>query len=480
MNLKKQTVSGVKWLLAGSFSQKAISLITTVVLARILSPEDFGLFALAFVAINALGLFKSIGFDSAIVQRKSNVEKAANTAFFIIPLFGCVIYLILTISAPMIGRFFNNQEVASVIKSLGVIFIISCFGRVPAALLQRNMKFKRISVIEVSEAVLYGVSAIVLAVIGMGIWSLVIAYILRTLLRNILMWIFSGWRPKFEFDIKIALEMFHFGKFIFLSGLVWFLRTNLANLLVGKILGLTALGLYAIAFNISNFNAQYLGGKVHQVVFPAYSKLQNDLSTMKSAVLKIIQHVSIIALPIGIGIFLSAKELLTFVYGEKWIAATSVLKILVWAGIFNTLSASLSGVFLACGKPKLEFWIKTIQVLIFFVFISPMAKIFGINGVGVIVSISGFIVCVITLAWIMNILSIDLKELYFSLKPASVSSLVMASGMFLLKGVFAKQSLGVFLRYNFIALFLTAAIIYCISLYKIDKILFRQIKGMVF
>lgn len=478
--LKQQTVSSVKWLVGSSFLQKGIQFSATIVLARILGPKDFGLFALAFVAIDALGLFKSMGFDSALIQRKDEVEKAANTAFFIIPLLGIVLYLILSISAPWIGKFMNNMSVISVIRALGIIFIISCFGRVPAALMEKRMQFRQISIIEISTVIVYSVSAVVFALFKFGVWSLVYAYILKTLNQNILTFIYSKWRPKLEFDKKIALEMFHFGKFVFLGAIVWFLKMNLDNLLVGKFLGVAALGLYAIAFNIANFGADYFGNKVARVIFPTYSKLQSDLYDLKSATLKTLKYISIIAIPFSIALFLLSGEFLRFFYGERWIGATNVLRILAFAGIFNTLPAGMSVAFLACGKPKLGFWITTFQVAIFFIFIYPMAKLFGINGVGVVVTLSGFIAFIITLIWAMKLLSMELKQVCLSFRPALIASLFMAFGIVFLQIVISYFHKLAQSHYSFILLSLSAVVIYGFLLFKREGQLLKEMKELMF
>lgn len=479
-SLKKQTANGVKWLAGASFVQKGISFGTTIILARILNPSVFGLYALAFVAIDAMGLFKSMGFDSALIRKKGDTEKAANTAFFIIPLLGVILYLILSMSAPMIGEFFKNQEIVSVIKALGIIFIISCFGKVPAAILEKNMQFKKVTIMEVSSTLVYAASAITFAILKFGVWSLVIAYILKTLNQNILAWILSKWRPCFEFDKKVALEMFHFGKFIFLGAVVWFLKMNLDNLLVGKLLGVVALGLYAIAFNIANFIADYFGTKVNRVVFPAYSKLQGDISDLRRASLETLKLISIIALPLGVLLFFFGDGFVSLVYGPKWAGATGVLKILVFAGVFNTLPVGLNAVFLACGKPKLAFWITSLQVSLFFIFITPMARALGINGVGMVVSISSFISFIITLSCAMKILSIKLGQIYTSLKPSLLSSFFMVSGLILLKKFVIQYKIDSFTNNNFIIFFILSIVIYIYSLYKIEKQILKEIKNLVF
>jgi len=478
--LKRQTVSGIKWLVGSSFLQKAISVGTMVILARILGPADFGLFALAFIAIDALGLFKSMGFDSALIQRKDNVEKAANTAFFIIPVLGLLLYLILAISAPLIGRFLNNEQVVSIIRVLGIIFVISCFGKVPAALMEKNMQFRQVSLIEISTSIVFSASAIILALLGRGVWSLVIAYILKTVNQNVLLFIFAKWRPRLEFDKKIALEMFHFGKFIFLGSIIWFFKANLDNILVGKILGVTALGLYAIAFNIANFCADYFGSKVSRVIFPTYSKMQDDLEDMRFAVLKTLKYINIFAMPFGLGLFSLSKEFLTIIYGKGWVEASFSLMILSWAGILNSLSATFAGIFLASGRPKLGFWLGTLQVFIFFIFITPMAKLYGINGVAIVVLISSLFSFIFGLFFTIKFTGIKVIQIYLSLKTTLLASFYMAIVIFLFKLVLVNIKMGFFVYYGFILLFLFALITYIYSLYIIEKKLFKEIVALIF
>ena len=235
-SLKKQTVSGVKWVLVTSIIQRILSFGATVILARILTPADFGLFALAFVMIDGFQVFKSLGFDTALVRRKEDINVAANTAFFLIPSMGVILFLILLIIAPIGAKFLNNDSVANIIRALAIIFVISCFGKVPQTILYRDMKFKFKSISEIYSTLIYVLTAVILALNKFGVWSLVIAYILRNLIQISIELYFSGWKPNFEFNKKIALEMFHFGKFVLGGSLVWFLYSNLDNLLVGKLL----------------------------------------------------------------------------------------------------------------------------------------------------------------------------------------------------------------------------------------------------
>jgi len=255
---------------------------------------------------------------------------------------------------------------------------------------------------------------------------------------------------------------------------------NLDNLLVGKLLGITALGLYAIAFNIANFSADYFSAKVHRVTFPAYSKLQDNLDNIRSAVFKTLKYVSIITIPFGVGLFLLSGEFLYVVYGEKWIGAIDILKILAWAGIFNTLSISFGSALLACGKSKLWFLVVALQVAIFCVFIVPMARLFGINGVGMVVGISGLVALITTLILVMRLLSLRFSQIYSSLKPALFSSLAMAVGIIFIKNILPCYKAGPFFYYNFTLLSIFSVCVYAFSLHKVEKSLFSEIRCLVF
>ena len=478
--LKKQTVSGVKWLVSSSFLQKAIQTGATIVLARILGPSQFGLFALAFVAIDGLGIFKSMGFDSALIQRRDNVEKAANVAFFVIPALGIILYLVLAVSAPWIGKFLNSQEVVGVIRALGIIFVISCLGRVPTALLEKNMKFRQISIIGIGTAVVYAVSAVTFALLKFGVWSLVYAYILKTLCLNILMFVCSKWMPKFEFDAKIAKEMFHFGKYLFLGGVLWFLKMNLDNILVGKLLGITALGLYAIAFNIANFSEAYFASRVFKVTFPAFSKIQSDKYDLKRAFLKTTKIVSIIAFPLCVGLFLLGGDLIKVLYGLKWVEAIPVIKVLAFAGLLNTLPVAIGPLFNATGNSKSGFWFSFIQVALYLLFIAPAAKFYGLVGVGVVVILSQLTAIIIYLPFVMKLASSNIRDLYLSIRSGLLASLVISGVILGYKYSLVKINFsGINYYLSFSILSSMSLLLYFVSLWFIDRTVVKEIRTLL-
>lgn len=478
-NLKTTTSKSIKWQVATSFLNKGISFATTIVLARILGPSNYGLFALAFVIIGSFGLFKSLGIESALIQRKNNIDEAANTAFFIIPFLGVALYSILFISAPAIAAFLNSSELVSVLRVLGCIFVLWSLSRVPLSLLEKQMKFAIVSVAEIVGTLSFSVIAILLAKTGHGVWSLVFGYLTNTIIFTCIIWASCKWIPDFRFNGKIARELFNFGKFIFLGSAVWFLKMNLDNVLVGKLLGTTMLGLYAVAFNISNFMSDHFGNKVYRVVYPAYSKLQDDSENLKAAYLKVIKHVAAIAVPFACGIFVLGGSFVRFAYGEKWIGAGQILKVLTLAGLFNALTTSNEAVLLSKGKSKVSFMLYFIQVAIFFAFIAPASRLFGLVGVGTVVTIASFLANIFSFYWIAKIFSIRFSQLLNCLRAPIFASLFMSATIIVFSVLFTAYCRNLPIKAGFIILFLIGAGSYIFSLYRADRVFFKEIKSLV-
>lgn len=476
ISLKKQAVLGIKWTFIAGIAQRIISLGATAILARVLAPADFGLFGLAFVMIEALGLFKAFGFDSALVRRKDDIDKACNTAFFLIPPIGIILYIILFILAPMGAKFMGNHSLTNVVRALGFVFIVGCLGKVAQNVLYRDMKFKYKSIGEIVSALLYCSTAVILALNKFGIWSLVIAYILKTISQISLDWYFSGWKPKFEFDKEIAWDMFHFGKYIIGSSIVYYLYSNLDAIVIGKMLGVTMLGYYVIAKNTSNFLNSYFLEKVGYVMYPAYSKIQNSQEAVTAYLLKILKYISIIVFPFAIGFSLFAPEIIHLVFGEKWLPATNILRILAFAGIFNSLGTAIWPIFLARGKSKADFQVNAVQVSIFFVLVIPLIAKLKLVGVGLAVLISSIVSLCIALIRVRQLIQVTFMEIFESIRLALVCSILMLIITFASKQVSFTVNIG----YSFFLLSILSILIYSSSVYFIERKVFKDILGSLF
>jgi|GEM_PF-1032608 len=514
-SLKHKTISGIKWTMAASVAQRILSFGTTVVLARILSPADFGLFALAFVMIDGFGIFKSLGFDSALVRRKDvDIERACNTAFFLIPAMGMILFVILFFFAPIGAKFLNNPEVAPIIRTLAIVFVISTFGKVPQTILYRDMKFKYKTIAEISGVIVYSAVALILALNKFGVWSLVVAYILRNLTQISMEWNFSGWKPRlfriekifstqinanqtqinannsrsstfrklfpyeisFEFDKSIAWDMFHFGKYVLAGGIIGFLSGNLDNIIAGKFLGVTMLGYYAISYNIANFLCDYLLGRVGFILYPAYSKIYEDADEVKRVMFRSLKYVSMLVFPFTLGVFLFAPDILRIVFGLKWLPATNILRILCFVGLFRCLNTAIWPVFLAKGQSRIDFQVSAAQAGFSLILMIPLAIKFSLIGVGVAVLLSNLVSFLISIMRIKSMAQVRISHYFKSLRMAIIASFFMVTITLLFRYLISIKIISC----NFIILAILSLIVYLLVVFLMDRSIIREIKEIFY
>jgi len=481
MTLKSDTVSGIKWVLVSSVSQKLLGIATTIFLARLLNPSDFGLFALAFVLIDGFGLFKSLGVDSALIRQKERVDEAADTAFCLLPLIGLSLSTLLFLTAPLGAALLKNPGLTPIVRTLSAIFVFSCLTQVPLILLVKEMRFWKKGSAELISTFLYSLGAITLAFLGLGVWSLVLAYLTKTVVHMAMVWSFSGWRPRFRFRQDLALEMLSYGKYLFGGSLLIFLRNNLDNVVVGRLLGMSALGFYALSFSISTFPSTYIIGRMFGVFFPAFSKLQDDEAALSRAFLKSLKLISMIAVPFGLALVGFSPLILKVVYGDKWLPAASVLRLLAIGGILKALAGSQSPVFLAKGRSRLDFWINVLHFILFFIFILPFTQRFGLNGAGFVVLLSGGVSFLIGMWRVRQILPIAWTEIVASLKPALIGSCVMLSLFWWLMdgGSFLKHLISPVSTVGFILTVSFSGIAYLFSIFLLDRDVRLEVRRIV-
>lgn len=481
MSIRKQAFNGIKWQVTVNVIHKVLSFLTMIVLARKLGPSVFGLFSLTLVVVSSFELFKSMGVDAALIRWQSkDIRPAADTAFVIIPALGFSLFSILFVCAPAISRFMNAPEMEPVLRTLGMVFVVNCFSRVHSALLERRMQFKIISLAELVSTLGYCACAITLAFLKPNVWALVYAFILKGLLYLAVLWKGSSWKPAFRFHPGIAKEMLHFGKYIFLGSMVWFLRMNLDNVLVGKYLGAAVLGLYAVAFNIANFGADFFAFKINRVVYPAFSRMSADSGSLKSAFLKTFTYLAVIGLPLGTVVFLLGGDFIGLAYGNRWLQASPVVRILAFTGIFNTLNAASSALFLARGRSRVVFGVSALQVVLFLLFIRPATYMFGAEGVAFVVSAAGLCAFALSMGVSVRMLSLSAAEVAKTLRPALVASFFIAAGIVALQRILALQLFRHVPVYSiFLVTVVSAAVLYVVSLVAFEKRLVAEIKETV-
>lgn len=483
-NLKERTVSGFKWLVINNILQKMLSIGTFAVLARILEPSTFGIFAMAFVAIDGVGIFKTFGLDGGIIQKKDCPEEANHTAFFLIQAISVSLFLLFFVLTPLVADFFNYTGLKSILRALGIVFVLGGLGRVPSALLTRSLRFRLISTIDLIGAAVNSLFAILFAYLSPTVWSLVGAYLIKQSVITGLAWHFSGYQLRWHFDKKIAAELFSFGKFLIGLSVLWYLGSNLNHLVVGKLLGAAALGYYAMAVNATNFINNQFTHIISRVMFPAYSAIQDDLETLKRAYLKTIKFISMLSLPFSVVLICLADEFVLTLYGEKWLSIVPLIRWLGFGQIAAPILIASGSLFRGSGRPDYDFRINLFQLCIQVPLAIFFTKIGGLVGAAAAGLVCLAVMGPINLYLVRKITQVKFREFMAQLLPAASCSLIMLIAILLLKNLFRTHSLislpplSHFMVFGLLAA--AGILAYAISFFFIDRPATLEVRRLLF
>jgi O-antigen/teichoic acid export membrane protein len=376
---QKAARSGV-WVFGSFLFSKVLFFVRTIILVRLLAPEDFGLMGICYVAIGALAVFTETGFNMAVIQRKEHDDDILNTAWVISVLRGLVLFLFLFLGAPFIANFYDNAQILPILKVIAFSFLFYGFSNIGLILFNKDLNFKKKVFFDQLGTVFSIIVTVILAFMLRNVWALVLGHILGSAIGVGLSYFVHPYRPKFKFKVNIAKELFGFGKHVFVAGVLIFLITQGDDALVGKVLGMGALGFYVLAYSLSNMPATSITHVISSVSFPAYSKLQDDYDRLGSAYVKILRFTALLSIPLAGFIFILGPDFVKFVYGQEWTPMIPALLIMCFLGLFRSLVSTIGPVFMAIGKPYISNKIIFGQLIVLAVSIYPLTELYGIAG----------------------------------------------------------------------------------------------------
>jgi PST family polysaccharide transporter len=300
-NLTERTFSGFMWMIFGSGTQIALKIGILAVLARLVSPEEFGIMGIALIVMEFSKMFAHMGVGPAIVQRKELEHRHLTTGFTFSFCMGILFATILIIISPYLAAFFKMPELIRVLRVISLVFLIDSFTLIALALLQRRMKFKNIASIEITSYTFgYGVVGIILAFSGFGVWALVGAKLSQVALSTLLLVIFQPFPKRPGFEMKAFKELIFFGGGMTIAMSANFLANQGDKLVIGRLLGAGALGIYGRAYQFMTLPANTIGNALDKAFFPAMSKVQGDKQKLAKAYLTAMSLIAIVALPVSL------------------------------------------------------------------------------------------------------------------------------------------------------------------------------------
>lgn len=352
---KQQVARGVAW---ASFAQWGVQLLsfgTYAGLARLLSPQIFGLVAIAGIYIAFMQIFVQQGFSTAIVQRHELEREHADSAFWIATAAGSLLCLLSILLAGGIARLFHEPKVSPVIGWLSISFLFFALGATPEALLTRNMEFRALAVRSLAANAAGGVVGLTMAFLGFGVWSLVGQQLAKSVLSCVCLWRAVPWRPSFRVSRRHLRDLYGFSLSITGNDILWFFCQNSDQTLVGYGFGSQGLGPYSLASKVVTLLHNGLIGPVQSVALPTFSALQLEPSRLQRAVLRLCEMSAFLALPLFAGIIVLAHDLVPLLFGAGWSPAVPVLRVLAVYGALRAVFSFLHPLMIAKGRPGLYF-----------------------------------------------------------------------------------------------------------------------------
>lgn len=339
MSLKLIAYKGVFWTFLDTFFSKGVSIVSSIILARLLNPEDFGIMGMIYVFTAIAGALIDSGLTTSLIRNKNVNDDDYSTVFFANLGFSIIIYFVVFLVAPYIANFYNQKVLSNVIRVYSILFVLSSFSAVQYAILTKSMKFKQLMILNLPGVIIGAIFGIILAYNKYEYWSIIAMQLISQLVFCILIWNSTSWFPKFYFSIKLFKEHFNFGYKIALISIFSAFFDNIYNVLIGKYYSVTSLGHFERARTFNNYPVGILTSILNKVSYPLLSNIQNDKVLMLSVYKKTICLTFFFTFPLMSMLSLVSKPLMIFVLGEKWSDTALFFEILCVAGLLYPLNS---------------------------------------------------------------------------------------------------------------------------------------------
>lgn len=361
---------------------RSLAFVKIAILARILLPAQFGVYGIASLVLGMLEVLTETGINIFLIQQKEKVDEYVDSAWVVSIFRGFIIGILIFICAPFIAAYFKNPNATFILYLVSVVPVIKGFINPSCIKYQKNLEFNKQFGYDSIIFLVDTMFAIVLGVITKSETSLVYGMIISALLEVILSFIYFKPKPKFIFDKIKTKEVIDRGKWITGAGIFSYLFQNLDDILVGRMLGSTSLGIYQQAYKISTLPVTEVGEVFNKVTFPIYVNLKDDRKRLKDAFLKTLVIILVLVIPFGFVVFRYPIQVIKIILGDNWISAAPILQLLVIFGVIRAITNSFFSLFLGIGKQEAVTYITLVSTLFLIAILYPLIKIFGVLGAG--------------------------------------------------------------------------------------------------
>ncbi|MBI2954655.1 MAG: lipopolysaccharide biosynthesis protein [Chloroflexi bacterium] len=458
----QKAIRGTVWMLCSFGLAKAIGIVSNIVLARLLFPDDFGVFVIAGAVFGVMSALGDLGTAAAVVYEQKADVAHTNSAFWIGTFSGVLQSAVVIVAAPWIAELYGNALLRDILIVLSVVFVVKAVGETHHMLLSRDLRFKAKAVLELVPGLFSAVVSVIGALLGFGVWSLVFGMVVGATFPSVLAWRLVPWRPTLALDLAQVRAVLCYGKSLMGLSLLIVLTENIDYMIVGRLLGTASLGLYSQGFRLASYPETTVVWAVQKVAFPTFSRLRDDQEALHVAFLKIIQYLALVSFPLLTVLMILAPQLVLTLYGPKWEGTILPLQILCFLGMSHSVTAVSKDMLMAVGRPDLAFKCNLVALPATTIGVAIGTQ-FGIVGVAVamtsLLSIGSWAILILT----NREIDLSFWRVLDALRPAVFSSLLLFSGLLLFQMI-APAAPSTDGAWNLVNSILLAAILYLLSL----------------
>lgn len=416
--------SGIFWSALSRITIHVFQIITLIILARLLEPAEFGLITSSVVVIGFLNIFKDLGIAAAIIQRQEVNDEFLSSIYWVVLSIGILMNILLYFSAHAIAEFYNASELTNILKVLSFTFPITSATIMHQTLLEKDLKFKQIAFYETAAVIVGSLSAIALAFMGFGVWSLVIQSLANAATLSLILWLKSSFKPKFLFSLTEVKSIYNFSANLSGFNIVNYFVRNADYVLIQKYLGQEQLGYYNIAYRMMLYPLQNITSVFSRVMFPFYSKLQGNNLKIREMYIQLANNIAMISFPLMLWITASSDILIKALLGSKWLPTIPLLVVLAPIGMIQSVYTPAGTIFKAKGRTDIWFrWGLITGVIFVTAFVIGLR--WGVFGVAVGYLIANVITIYPGLVIPFKLIDLQVGEFVLSFGKTFIISLAM-------------------------------------------------------
>lgn len=470
-----KTRSSLYWNLTLKVPYEVFRFGTSLVVARILEPRDFGIVSIATMLIYYANTITNMGFNQALVQRKDVDARHVDSVFFVDFVISVFLALLFYFLAPYIAGFFNSPESSTVIRVLSMIFVLTALHDIPYTLFRRDIDFKTISIVDITKEFCISLLTLGLAVAGFNYWAIVWGQLIPMFFATFYLIYRSGWRPKLKYDHQAIRDLFNFGAWSFFRSQALFFSSRADRLVIGRAMDPSVLGLYDKAKSLYQMPMDSIASNINTVLFSSFSRSQQSTEQLRRMLFKGFLVISIITFPIYAGFHAVANHFIIVLLGQKWSAAIRPLEVLCLGGFFASFNGLISTFVIGSGKYK-RYSVALFAGAFLLFLLSVLFVPYGISYVAIAVLAYSIVLFVVGLVIIRYIIDFSWADLLRHTMPAASGCVFMYLVIWACLGTYFAEA--TFL--NLSALVAIGAVAYCSWLMLVPSAVLKEMRSSVF